>query len=163
MGSRLTIFLLALALLGGMAVFAWTNPSYQKAFEAKWHYFMGEYDEAYRLAKEAYRLDPYNRMALTVMTRTERAERYLAYIRDGLRYLHAIEEIADRASVSEADKVRIKMMCEVMIGRYEKIAVTPLSDRELAERARDIYRKFETIYHDLFAGIPRDREAIKQK
>ncbi|WP_353661847.1 hypothetical protein [Hydrogenimonas sp. SS33] len=150
MGSKFTYLLLALLLLGGMALFAWTNPSYQKAFEAKWHYFMGEYDEAYRLAKEAYRLDPYNRMALTVMTRTERAEKYLAYIRDGLRYLHAIETIADRSPVSEADRARIKMMCEVMLGRYENLAATPLGDEELAERARDIYTKFKTIYRDLF-------------
>ena len=150
MGSRLTIFLLALALLGGMAVFAWTNPSYQKAFEAKWHYFMGEYDEAYRLAKEAYRLDPYNRMALTVMTRTERAEKYLAYIRDGLKYLHAIEEIADHSPVSEADKVRIKMMCEVMLGRYKQIATIPMENEALKQQAKDIFSKFKTIYEDLF-------------
>ena len=151
MRSRLLSLMLALLLLGGMAIFAWTNPSYQKAFEAKWHYFMGEYDEAYRLAKEAYELDPYNRMALTVMTRTETAERYMDYIREGLEYLHRIESIADRPPIDEADRVRIKMMCEVMMGRYERLARTPLSDEELVERARRIYEKFSALYRSLFS------------
>ena len=150
MRSKLIYLLLALALLGGMAIFAWTNPSYEKAFEAKWHYFMGEYDEAYRLAKEAYELDPYNRMALTVMTRTETARRYLDYIREGLEYLHRIESIADHPPIDEADKVRIKMMCEVMMERYERLAKTPLSDEELVERARRVYEKFASLYRSLF-------------
>jgi len=150
MRSKISYLLLAALLLGGMALFAWTNPSYQKAFEAKWYYFMGDYDAAYALAKEAYRLDPYNRMALTVMTRTEVAERYLAYIREGTRYLRTIEEIAAKRPVDEADRIRIKMMCEVMIGRFEEMDATPLADEELVERARNLYEKFRTLYASLF-------------
>jgi len=148
--SRIVYALLALLLLAGMAVFAWTNPSYQKAFEAKWYYFMGDYDEALRLAKEAYALDRYNRMALTVMTQTEVAERYLDYIREGAEFLRQIEAIADHPPISEADKIRIKMMCEVMIDRYETLTATPLTDEELIERATNLYRKFKTLYTSLF-------------
>jgi tetratricopeptide (TPR) repeat protein len=148
--SRIVYALLALLLLAGMAVFAWTNPSYQKAFEAKWYYFMGDYDEALRLAKEAYALDRYNRMALTVMTQTEVAERYLDYIREGTEFLRQIEAIADHPPISEADKIRIKMMCEVMIDRYETLTATPLTDEELIERATNLYRKFKTLYTSLF-------------
>ena len=148
--SRIVYALLALLLLAGMAVFAWTNPSYQKAFEAKWYYFMGDYDEALRLAKEAYALDRYNRMALTVMTQTEVAERYLDYIREGTEFLRQIEAIADHPPISKADKIRIKMMCEVMIDRYETLTATPLTDEELIERATNLYRKFKTLYTSLF-------------
>jgi len=148
--SRIVYAIFALLLLGGMVIFAWTNPSYQKAFEAKWYYFMGDYDEAYKLAKEAYALDRYNRMALTVMTQTEVAERYLNYIREGAGFLRQIEEIADRSPIDEADKIRIKMMCEIMIERYEKLAATRLTDDELVERARNIYEKFKSLYASLF-------------
>ncbi|WP_201352462.1 hypothetical protein [Hydrogenimonas urashimensis] len=148
--SRIVYALLALLLLASMAVFAWINPSYQKAFEAKWYYFMGDYDEAYALAKEAYALDPYNRMALTVMTQTEVAERYLGYIREGAAFLRQIEEIANRQPISNADRIRVKMMCEVMIERYEKLIATPLTDEELIERARNIYEKFKNLYTSLF-------------
>jgi tetratricopeptide (TPR) repeat protein len=151
MRSKLLYLLFAGALLGGMALFAWTNPSYQKAFEAKWYYFMGDYDEADRLAKEAYELDPYNRMALTVMTRSEVAKKYLGYIREGHEYLRRIEEIAAKEPVDEADRVRIKMMCEVMMGRYEKLlSSSRLTDEELVARARVIYEKFRDLYDSLF-------------
>ncbi len=150
MPSRMFYALLALLLLVGMAIFALTNPSYEKAFEARWQYFMGNYDEAYKIAKEAYELDRYNRMAFTVMTQTEVAKRYLDYIREGERYLSLIEDVANHPPIGEADKVRIKMMCEVMIGKYERMAPTKLTDRELVQRAEEIYRKFRSLYTSLF-------------
>jgi len=153
MPSKLFYFLLSVALIGGMALFAWTNSSYQKAFEAEWHYLVGEYDEAYHLAKEAYALDHYNRFALTVMTRTENARTYLAFIREGLTYLDKIQEIADRNTVTKADRARIRMMCEVMIQRYETLAKTPLSDEDLVMRAERIDADFKEIYRKLFGKI----------
>jgi len=150
MQSRVVYTILALSLLAAMAVFALTNPSYEKAFEARWYYFMGNYDEAYKVAKEAYELDPYNRMAFTVMTQTEVAKRYLDYIREGERYLELIEDTANHPPIGEADKVRIKMMCEIMIGRYERLSPTKLTDKELVERAEEIYGKFKSLYESLF-------------
>lgn len=150
MQSRMVYAILALSLLAAMAVFALTNPSYEKAFEARWQYFMGNYDEAYKIAKEAYELDRYNRMAFTVMTQTEVAKRYLDYIREGEHYLELIEDTANHPPIGEADKVRIKMMCEVMIGRYEQLSATKLTDRELVERAKEIYDKFKSLYASLF-------------
>ncbi|WP_456381492.1 hypothetical protein [Hydrogenimonas sp.] len=150
MGSRWVYLFVAFLLLGGMAVFAWLNPSYQKAFEAKWYYFMGDYDEAYRLAHEAYALDRYNRMALTVLTRTEVAERYLDYIHEGRSFLKRIEAIAERERIEEADRLRIKMMCEIMLGRYERLVATPLADDRLVEEAKEIYEKFRILYSSLF-------------
>ncbi len=150
MQSRLTYLLIALSLLAAMAIFAFTNPSYEKAFEARWQYFMGNYDEAYEIAKEAYELDNYNRMAFTVMRQTEVAKKYLDYIREGERYLALIEDVANHPPIGEADRVRIKLMCEVMIGKYEKLSPTKLTDKELVERARQIYKKFEDLYTTLF-------------
>lgn len=150
MRSRLVYLLLALSLLAAMAIFALTNPSYEKALEARWQYFMGNYDEAYRIAKEAYELDRYNRMAFTVMTQTEVAKRYLDYIREGERYLDLIEDVANHPPIGEADRVRIKIMCEVMMGKYEKLSPTKLTDRDLVERAEEIYKKFESLYRSLF-------------
>ncbi len=150
MQSRMVYAILAVSLLAAMAIFALTNPSYEKAFEARWQYFMGNYDEAYKIAKEAYELDSYNRMAFTVMTQTEVAKRYLDYIREGERYLDLIEDAANHPPIGEADKVRIKMMCEIMIGKYEQLSSTKLTDKELVERAKEIYEKFKSLYASLF-------------
>ncbi|WP_457593343.1 hypothetical protein [Hydrogenimonas sp.] len=150
MQSKMIYLFFALFLLAGMAIFALTNPSYEKAFEARWHYFMGNYDEAYKIAKKAYELDRYNRMAFTVMRQTEVAKAYLDYIREGKRYLSLIEDVANHPPIGEADKIRIKMMCEVMIGRYEKLSPTKLTDKELVARAKEIYKKFQSLYTSLF-------------
>ena len=150
MPSKLIYLLIASTLLGGMAYFAWTNPSYQKAFEAKWYYLTGEYDTAYQLAKEAYTLDHYNRMALTVISQTEIARKYLSYIEESNAFLQRIERIAEKTPIEEADKVRIKMMCEVMLDRYEQLAATPLTDRDLMEKAKRIRDEFKKLYTSLF-------------
>jgi hypothetical protein len=150
MPSKLIYFIIASALLGSMAYFAWTNPSYQKAFEAKWYYLMGEYDTAYQLAKEAYALDHYNRMALTVISQTEIARKYLSYIEEGNTFLQRIEKIAEKTPIEEADKVRIKMMCEVMLDRYDQLAATPLTDQDLVEKAKRIHDEFKKLYASLF-------------
>ncbi|WP_456485914.1 hypothetical protein [Hydrogenimonas sp.] len=150
LSGRIWYALLASMLLISMAIFAWTNPSYEKAFEAKWHYFLGEYDKAYDLAKEAYDLDRYNRMAFTIMTQTDVARKYLDYIEEGQRYLNIIEKIADHPPISEADKIRIKMICEVMMGRYAMLKPTKLTDKKLIDEARAMYERFKTIYDSIF-------------
>jgi tetratricopeptide (TPR) repeat protein len=153
LSGRLWYVALALTLLAGMAIFAWTNPSYEKGFEAKWYYLLGEYDRAYDLAKEAYELDRYNRMAFTVMTQTAVARRFIDYIKEGEAYLKTIEEIADRPPISDADKIRIKMICEVMMDRYATLTPTKLTDKELVKEARAMYERFKTLHDSIFKGI----------
>jgi len=147
--SNRMIYLIVALFLVGMAAFAFFNPSYEKAFEAKWHYMMGEYDQAYALAKEAYDLDHYNRMAFTIMTQTEVSKQVLDYIREGSDYLRQIDTMM-RSDLSEADRLRIKMMCEVMIEKYPKLAPTKLTDPDLVQEAETIYKKFKNIYSSLF-------------
>ena len=138
--------LLLVALLGGMALFAWSNPSYEKAFEAKWYYFTGDYESAYRLAAEAYEMDPYNRVALTVMRQTEVARKYVAYIEEGEAFLRRIEELVEKGPLESADRTRIRMMCEIMLDRYETLSATPLTDENLVKRAAKVRSEFETLY-----------------
>ena len=150
MPSKLLYTLLALALLGGMAYFAWTNPSYQRAFEAKWYIVTGDYETAYALADEAYRLDPYNRLSLSVMTQAKAARQYVAYLKEGSEYLHRIERIVEKRPLSDADRVRIKLMCEVMIEAYRQLPDPRFVDPELAERAKRRHDEFVTLYASLF-------------
>ena len=150
MQSKALYLLLALALLGAMAIFAWTNPSYEKAFEAKWYYLTGDYDTALKLAEAAYEEDPYNRMALTTLNRAKIAKIYADYIHEGENYFQTIEAIARHKPIDEADRIRIKMMCEVMLGRYAALPDTPLVDPALKKEAHTIYRKFKELYDSLF-------------
>jgi len=150
MQSKLLITAFAILLLLLMVLFALVNPSYEKAFKAKWYYASGDYDKALVLAKEAYELDPYNRVALTVMKRSEIAKKFEDFIKEGESYLKRIEAIANNSTIKDADKIRIKMMCEVMIERYSSLSPSKLIDERLVNRAKEVYEKFDKLYISIF-------------
>jgi len=150
MQYKLLITAFAILLLLLMVLFALVNPSYEKAFRAKWYFASGEYDKALTLAKEAYELDPYNRVALTVMKRTEIAKKFEDFIKEGERYLKQIETIANNPPIKSADKIRIKMMCEIIIDKYSLLTPSMLIDDTLIKRAKDIYEKFDKLFISLF-------------
>ena len=52
------LFVVALILLGSMALYFLTHPSYERSLEAKFYYNIGDYKQAYLLAKEAFEIDP---------------------------------------------------------------------------------------------------------
>ncbi|WOE69647.1 hypothetical protein RZR97_11125 [Hydrogenimonas thermophila] len=158
MQSKLLFLALSILLLLLMVLFALTNPSYEKAFKAKWYYMSGEYEKALILAKEAYKLDPYNRVALTVMRQTEIAREFVDYIKEGKAYLEQIESIANNPPIQQSDKIRIKMMCEVMIDKYSSLPSSKLTESELIEKAKEVYEKFKRLYESLYG-----KSQIKQK
>jgi len=158
MQSKLLFVAFAVLLLLLMVLFALTNPSYEKAFKAKYYYYSREYDQALTLAKEAYELDSYNRVALTVMRQTEVARKFVDYMKEGRSYLKQIEAIADNPPIEQADKIRIKMMCEVMINRYASLPSSNLTEPDLVNQAKEVYKKFNTLYVSLFG-----KTQIKQK
>ena len=58
--------------------------------EAKTFYELGEYEKAYQLAKKAYELEPYNRMAFTILTQSEIAKEWKNYIEESKNYFKKI-------------------------------------------------------------------------
>lgn len=145
MKSRLFIPIIALFLLFVMGAYFIVNPSYEKSLRAKYYYETGEYKEAYTLAKEAFSLDLYNRMAATIMTQSQTSLKYVSYIEDAKKYMKIIDEIARKESISDADKAKMKMMCEIMISAYIKLAPSVVTDDELVEQAAEYYSKFEKL------------------
>jgi tetratricopeptide (TPR) repeat protein len=144
MGVVIFFILLALLFLYGF------SGSYKKSLEAKMKYMMGDYDRAMILAREAFDEDPYNRMAISILAQSKISVKIADYISDGEKYLKKIKSITKKESITSADKSKIKMMCEVMIGRYKKLAPTVMTDKDLTKRAKEIYREFKTIYEELF-------------
>ena len=87
-----------------MAIYFLVNPSYEKSIQAKYYYEIGEYKEAYALAKESFSMDIYNRMAATIMAQSKTSPLYVAYINDGKKYMETINNIAKNDIISSADK-----------------------------------------------------------
>jgi len=145
MKSRVFVFVVAAFLLFIMALYFLINPSYEKSLRAKYYYETGEYAEAYNLAKEAFDIDAYNRMAATVMAQSQTSLKYKNYIDDAKKYMKGIDEIAKHKQISDADKAKIKMMCNIMLGSYIKLAPSVITDEELVQEAAAYHAKFEKL------------------
>lgn len=145
MKSRVFVFVVAASLLFIMALYFLINPSYEKSLRAKYYYETGEYAEAYNLAKEAFDIDLYNRMAATVMAQSQTSLKYKNYIDDAKKYMKGIDEIAKHKQISDADKAKIKMMCNIMLGSYVKLAPSVITDEELVQEAAAYHAKFEKL------------------
>lgn len=126
------------------------NDSYKKSLQARVYFGLGEYDKAYMLSNEAYLSDPYNRMALTILNASKASLKYEKYIQDAKKYLKTIEKISSEKSINKSQLAKIKLICEVMMGQYEKLKPIIINDGDLVETATKEYKKFKKIYEELF-------------
>ncbi len=126
------------------------SDSYKLSMEAKMKYMMGEYAQARTIAKEAFDLDPYNRMAISILAQSRISAEMADYVQDAKGYLQKIERLTKKPTFSNKDKIKIKMMCEVMMARYHKLNPTVMTDKELFASCTQYNEHFEKIYAELF-------------
>ena len=140
---------LSVIVLSAMLFLFGFSDSYKYSLEAKVKYAMGDYKEAMSLAKKAFELDPYNKMSFSILTQSKISIRFLDYIEDAKNYLQKVDAISKKANLKESDTIKIKMICEVMIGRYKKLSPTVLTPKELIEKSQKYYKEFQSIYENL--------------
>lgn len=145
MKNKLLSPIVALVLLLIMGIYFLVNPSYEKSIQAKYYYEIGNYSEALSLSKEAFSLDIYNRMASTIMAQSITSLKYTSYIDDAKKYMLEINEIATHEFISDADKSKIKLICEIMLDSYVKLAPSVVTDKELVKEAAEYHDKFEKL------------------
>ncbi|NPA66079.1 MAG: hypothetical protein GXO11_04265 [Epsilonproteobacteria bacterium] len=140
-----TLFLTAITLLLGMIIYFLVDPSYERSLEAKYYYETSNYQEAYKLSKEAFELNPYNKMAATIMTQSQYALKYVHYINDAKKYIQQIEQII-HDEVTPQDRAKIRIISEIMIDRYKKLTPSVVIDQDLIKKAKEYYEKFQNIH-----------------
>jgi len=145
MRSRVLIPSVAFLMLVAMGIYFLINPSYEKSLKAKYYYEIGEYKEALTLAKEAFSIDVYNRMASTIMAQSITSLKYVSYIADAKKYMHDINSIAGHETISDADKAKIRTICNIMISAYIKLAPSVVTDNYLVESAAKYNSDFEKL------------------
>jgi len=145
MQTKIVIPAFATILLIVIAGYFLFNPSYEKSIQAKYYYETGEYKEAYTLAKEAFSLDLYNRMASTIMAQSKTSLKYVSYVEDSRKYIKQIDEIASNDIISDANKAKMKIICEIMINRYIKLAPSVITDNDLVQDSAKYNSMFEKL------------------
>jgi tRNA U34 5-carboxymethylaminomethyl modifying enzyme MnmG/GidA len=145
MKTRFIFPLIGTLFISIMAIYFLVNPSYEKSLEAKYYYETGDYKEAYSLAQEAFSMDIYNRMAATIMAQSTISLKYEAYITQAQAYLKQINEMATQENISTADRVRIKLMSEIVTNSYTKLAPSIITDKSLVIQAKKYHDDFEQL------------------
>jgi len=145
MQTRYLFPIIAFTLVSIMGIYFLVNPSYQKSIEAKYYYEIGDYKEAYSLANEAFSMDVYNRMASTIMAQSKTSLKYVAYINEAKKYLAQIRDLATHEVLSDADRARIKLMSEIVVGSYTKLAPSIITNENLVLEAAKYHNDFEKL------------------
>ena len=145
MKNKFLLPALAALFLAIMVIYFLVNPSYEKSIEAQYYYKTGDYEEAYKLANEAFSLDVYNRMASTIMAQSKTSLKYQKYIQQGKKYMVEINEIAAKDTISDADRAKIRMMSEIMVDSYKKLAPSVITNNALVKEAAKYYSDFENL------------------
>lgn len=145
MNNKFTIPLIALFILLLMGIYFLVNPSYEKSIKAKYYFETGDYQQAYILSKESFAEDQYNRMAATVMAQSLTSLKYVKYINMAKGYMLEIDNIAEHEYISDADKAKIRVICDIMIKPYIKLAPSVITDKKLVEDSAYYYQKFEKL------------------
>ena len=145
MKSKFLFPSIAVFMIAFMGIYFLINPSYEKSIEAKYYYETGNYKLAYTLANEAFSLDVYNRMASTIMAQSKTSLKYVKYINEAKKYLLQINEIATHDFISSADRAKIKLISEIMVDSYVKLAPSVITDTELVHEAAKRHDDFEKL------------------
>ncbi len=141
---------LVLFIVGMLLFFFGFSDSYKYSMEARMKYFLGEYQEARVLAKKAFDIDPYNKMAFSILAQSKISASLVDYVKDSDQYLQKIETLSAKENFSDTDKIKIKMMTEVMIEKFHKLNPTVMTDKELYAECIKRYKKFKIINERLF-------------
>ena len=126
------------------------NKSYRLSLEARFYFEIEDFDKAYKKAKQAYILDPYNRMAFSVYTQSQIAKEWQNFINDAKKYFKEIEKIANKENITKKDKLKIKMILEILMDEYKNLKPSLLISKNLKEKAKKEYLKAKKIYEEVF-------------
>jgi len=89
-------------------------------------------------------------MAFSIYTQSQIAKEWQNFINDAKEYFKKIEEIANKENITKKDKLKIKMMLEIVIDEYENLKQSLLISESLKERAKKEYLKAKKIYEEVF-------------
>ncbi len=153
MRFRFAFYFSGLLILEALGYYFLVSSSYQNSVKAKMHYMLGEYKQAYKIAKLAHDEDPYNRMAATVMTHSTLALEYIDFINEANEYKAKITLITKKAHVERADRLRMKFMAEIIIERYPKLTQSVVIDEGLKKEALSILKTFKKVHENVVKSL----------
>jgi hypothetical protein len=79
------------------------------------------------------------------MAQSITALKYVAYLDDAKKYKQELDAIARHEIITDADKAKIRLICEIMLSSYVKLAPSVITDKELVQNAAEYNQQFEKL------------------
>ncbi|HIQ51326.1 MAG TPA: hypothetical protein EYH54_05130 [Nautiliaceae bacterium] len=89
-------------------------------------------------------------MAFSIYTQSQIAKEWQNFINDAKKYFKKIEKLASKENITKQDKLKIKMMLEILMDEYKNLKPSLLISKNLKEKAKKEYLKAKKIYEEVF-------------
>ena len=129
------------------------NPSYKLSIEAKYYYTIGEYKIAYEIADKSLRLREYNTMAFHIKTRSGATIEVINFNKEAEEFLAKIKIIISKSNIARSDKLRSKMMSDVIISKYYQLKLPLVDDDTIEQTALKFFIKFKKINQQVIESL----------
>jgi HEPN domain-containing protein len=147
-----------LAIFTGAFFYFEFNPSYRLSVEARFYFALSDYEEAYKLADESLKIREYNTMAFHIKTRSQIALNVINFNLEADKFESDIRKIVTERSLTRGDKLKIKMISDIIISKYKNLSLDLVDDIELIEKAKRHFHNFEKINGDVLKSLSRVKE-----
>jgi hypothetical protein len=79
------------------------------------------------------------------MAQSKTSLKYVTYIKQAKSYMQDINAMAQGESISDAQRAKMRLMAEVVVDSYKKLAPSVITDSKLVEEAALYNEKFEKL------------------
>jgi hypothetical protein len=125
------------------------SPSYQKSIKAKYYYLIGDYETAYIISTQSYKLNRYNKMAFSIRQQSLIHMKYIDFLKNSLDRYTQIRRIVNKDKITRGDKLKIKIICEIVFDEFKQLNHTILTRKDLIKRAEEQNNNYKELYEDV--------------
>lgn len=150
------LFAVIIVSFGLLILYFQYNPSYKLSIESKYYYSIEDYKTAYKLADESIRLREYNTMALFVRNKSKSTLDLIDFNEESKDFQKKIIKILKKDDISKADKLRIKMMSDVIISKYKNLSLVLVDNESFKDLAFKNFTKFTKMNKKVIKALELD-------
>jgi len=147
------ILLFLVTIFGLTIAYLQYNPSYKLSMEAKYYYTIAEYQLAYDLADKSLKLREYNTMAFHIKNRSKLTLEVINFNLESKDFEKKISNIIKKSFIPKSDKLRTKMMSDVIISKYQNLSLSMVEDDEVKNLALKNFIKFKKINSQVLKSL----------
>ena len=113
-GNKLLILIISLIVFTIIYIF-FINKSYSLAYEAKIAYMQDDFNKSLSTSKLSLKIDKYNKMAVSIKTKSLISLSYIKYLKDVNSYIKKINKFEN----TYKNMLKIKMISDIMVSDFE--------------------------------------------